>query len=63
MNVNDTLMIYLDEYLSLSEKERDIVKTAAKSGDSAMARQVLKLYFPKFSEDQIILLQRDLRSL
>ena len=56
------MISHLDQYFALSEKEREIVKTAAKSGDNPMTRQILQLYFPKVAPNDIVLLIKDLRS-
>ena len=53
----------LDKFYSLTEKERQIVKSAVKSGDSAMTRQVLHLYFPTLTPEEIIQILPELRAL
>jgi hypothetical protein len=52
---------HIDLYFALNEKEREIVRTAAKSGDNPMTRQVLQLYFPKLGPQDIAGLIKDLR--
>lgn len=42
----------IELYYSLGEKEREIVRAAAKAGDSPMTRQMLKLYFPKLAPEE-----------
>ena len=51
----------IDLYFSLQENERNIVKSAAKTGDSPMTRQVLELYFPKLAPQDVTALIKDLR--
>jgi hypothetical protein len=53
---------YLDRYFSLNDTERSIVRTAAMSGDSPLTRQMLQLYFPKLSPEEITALMGDLRA-
>ena len=53
----------IDLYFALSEKEREIVKSAAKSGDSPMTRQVLQLYFPRLGPQDMSALMKDLRAI
>ena len=54
---------HIDQYFSLNEVERGIVRAAAKSGDSPLTRQMLQLYFPKLSPVEITTLIRHLREL
>jgi hypothetical protein len=51
----------IDLYFALSEKEREIVKNAVKTGDSPMTRQMLQLYFPKLEPQKITDLIKELR--
>lgn len=52
---------HIDQYFALSEKEREIVRTAAKAGDNPMTRQVLQLYFPKLNPTDIPVLIKHIR--
>jgi hypothetical protein len=54
---------HIDLYHSLGEKERAIVRTAAKAGDGPLTRQVLRLYFPKLSPQEITKLLVHLRAM
>ncbi len=51
---------YLDQYFALNEQERNIVRTAAKTGDSPLSRQMFKLYFPKLTTEEIPKLIKEL---
>ena len=53
----------IELYYSLGEKEREIVRTAAKAGDSPMTHQVLQLYFPKLSPEETTKLLVHLRAI
>ncbi len=57
------MSLFMDRYLSLNKTERAIVRTAAMSGDSPLTRQMLQLYFPKLSPEEITTLMGDLRAL
>ena len=57
----DPMTQNIDLYFSLQENERNIVKSAAKTGDSPMTRQVLQLYFPKLAPQDIATLIKELR--
>ena len=51
----------LDLYFALNGNEREIVKSAARTGNSPMTRQMLQLYFPKLAPQDIIALIKDLQ--
>jgi len=53
----------LDQYFTLTDKERQIITSAAKTGDNPLTRQLLSLYFPKLSAEEIVTLMKDLRGL
>jgi len=54
---------HIDQFYSLTEKERQIIKSAIKSGDGALTREVLQRYFPMVPPDELTRIVPDLRSM
>jgi hypothetical protein len=58
----DRMTTNIDLYYSLNDKERGIVKAAAKAGDNPLTRHLLQLYFPKLSPQDTTNLLTELRA-